>query len=344
MGHLVWSQTFGGSNSDACQSIEQTNDGGYVLVGQTLSFGAGDWDIWLVKISGSGDFLWSRTYGTIRDEIGYSVCQTSDGGFAVAGHYNAGDYQFYLVKTNSAGTQMWARSYGGAGYDVCVKQLQDAGFILGGITTSYGAGGSDVWIVRTNAIGDTLWTRTFGSTSTDDCQAIFVTESGEYLFAGTTYFVGSGQENFYMIRCDANGNEIWSKTFGGDTWEACNSVIRTLDGGFLLGGLTSSFGNGDVDFWVVKTNDFGDSLWSQTFGGLQGDWCSEVVQSVEGSYYVTGSTNSFGVGTDFWIVKTEIDPNHSYVLFPKVSSNSQFSPPTQSAGQAWVLMAACASN
>jgi hypothetical protein len=157
---------------------------------------------------------------------------------------------------------------------------------------------------------DTLWTRTYGGSSYDEAQCVQQTADGGYIVAGSTWSSGLLQFNFWLIKTDASGDSVWSRIFGGTSDEYCFSVQQTFDDGYVLAGWTESFGAGSRDFWLVKTNTNGDSLWSRTFGGASDDECTSVEQTSDGGYMLAGSTGSFGAGVyDFWLVKTDGNGN-----------------------------------
>ncbi len=257
-GSLIWSRILGGNSYDEGQSIQQTLDGGYIVAGQTASFGAGDWDFWLVRMDSNGDSVWSHTFGGAYPDICYSVQQTTDSGYILAGYTQShtGGQDFYMVKTDSLGDTQWARTYGGADWDraTSVQQTSDGGYVLGGWTDSFGAGNKDFWLVKTDSVGDTLWTRTLGGNSDDVCYSVRQSTDGGYILAGYTFSFGVGISDAWLVKVDASGDSIWSRTFGGSHSDMCNSVRQTSDEGYILGGLTNSYGTASSgDFWMVKT-------------------------------------------------------------------------------------------
>ena len=164
-GNQLWNRTYGGTYDDAAQALVQTSDGGYALAGWTDSFGAGGYDFWLVKTDSSGNMLWNKTYGGTQNDVAYSLVQTVDGGYALAGSTvssGAGGEDVWLVKTNSSGNQQWNKTYGGTQDDAAYSLVQtvDGGYALAGYTNSFGAGGEDVWLVKTDSSGNQQWNKT----------------------------------------------------------------------------------------------------------------------------------------------------------------------------------------
>ena len=314
-GDSLWTRTFGGMYQDECRSIQQTTDGGYILGGFTYSYGAGSTDFWLLKTDTSGALEWSYTFGGGSLEICYSVQQTTDGGYILGGYTNsfgAGGYDFWFVKTYPGGTEQWSRTFGGSDDDVCwsIQQTSDGGYILGGYTASFGAGSTDFWLVKMDANGAEEWRRTFGGSDEDVCFSVQQTTDGGYILGGYTVPYGVGFSDFWLVKTDASGIEEWNRTFGGSSSEACLSVQQTSDGGYILGGYAASYGAGNADFWLVRADANGDSLWSRTFGGSGQDECRSVQQTTDGGYILGGNTSSYGAGSwDFWLVKTGPDPS-----------------------------------
>ncbi len=309
----LWSRTYGGEGEDYCHSAIQTPDGGFVMAGWTASFGAGGYDFWLMRTDEEGDSLWSRTFGGEGRDWCLSVVQTADGGFALAGvtfSFGVGGGDFWLVRTDEEGDSLWSKTFGGEGHDECNSIIPTAGggFALAGYTGSFGAGLADVWLVRTDGDGDSLWSRTFGGARTDNCHSIIQTANGGFTLGAWTESFGAGSKDFWLLRTDANGDYRGSRTFGGGGEEKSNSIVRTGGGGYLLTGHTTSFGAGREDFWLVRTDEDGDSLWSKTFGGEDLDGCHHIIQTADRGFALAGYTRSFGAGLDdFWLLRTDAE-------------------------------------
>jgi hypothetical protein len=256
-GHQVWARTFGGAEPDHGNSVQQTRDGGYIIAGSTESFGAGGSDVWLLKTDANGDTIWARTFGGIRDDEGYSVQQTSDGGYVIAGYtesFVAGGG--WLIKTDASGNRIWDRVFGVAGVDLgmSVQQTTDGGYVIGGQVDCYGSGANEVWLAKTDAVGGVTWTKTFGGPGYDCGYAAEQTRDGGYVVAGYTESYGAGNGDVWLVRCDANGDTMWTRTFGGGNVDVGMCVQQTRDGGFVVTGRTLSYGAGDWDVLLIKTD------------------------------------------------------------------------------------------
>ncbi|MDP8205525.1 MAG: T9SS type A sorting domain-containing protein [Candidatus Electryonea clarkiae] len=253
------------------------------------------------------DSLWSRSFGGLYDEKCYSAIQTDDGGFALAGKTNsigAGDFDFWLVKTDSDGDSLWSRNYGGDSDDVCnsIIQTSDGGFVLAGYTNSYGDSINDFYLIKTDSDGELLWLKTYGGEDYDKCLDIIETSDGGFALAGFTASFGSGRDDAWLLKTDRNGDSLWSRTYGGESSDFFICLVQTSDGGFALGGDTRSFGEHFTDFWLVKTDSVGDSLWSQTGGDGFDNVCNSIIQTEDNGYMLTGYTYIDGQ-TNSWLVK-----------------------------------------
>jgi len=258
---------------------------------------------------------WDRTYGGAKVDSAYSVVQTVDGGYALAGathSFGAGIDDFWLVKTNSTGHEQWSKTYGGTNMDGAwsIIQTDDDGYALTGRTWSSGAGASDPWLVKTDSAGNMEWNKTYGGAKPDRTDCIIQTADGGYALAGWTRSFGAGQDDFWLVKTNSTGDAEWKKTYGGAEWDTAESVVQTSDGGYALAGSTKSFGAGDSDFWLVKTDSAGNHLWDRTYGGTSDDCARSMIQTDDGGYALAGYTWSFGAGnSDFWLVKTDATGN-----------------------------------
>jgi hypothetical protein len=307
-----WTRTYGGAGYDVGLDVQQTQDGGYIIGGYTSSFGAGSYDVWLLRLNAQGDTLWAKTYGGISDDRGVSVQQTQDGGYIIAGHtdsFGAGYIDFYLLRTNASGDTLWTKTYGSTGFDWAnsVQQTQDGGYIIAGWTDSFGAGRNDVYLIKTDANGDTLWSKTYGGPYDDEGLSVQQTQDSGYIITGYSDVQTIGNPDLYLIKTDAQGDTLWIKTYRGDPdfGDVGCSVRQSQDGGYIIAGLTGvAFSNMDV--WLLKTDAQGDTLWAKTYGGDYRDQGYSVHQTSDGGYIIAGYTQLSSSGPyDVNLIKTD---------------------------------------
>ena len=313
-----WNKTFGGLDIEKAESVQQTSDGGYIIAGYTESYGAGEYDVWLIKTDSRGNKEWNKTFGGSYGDFAYSVQQTSDGGYIIAGHtesYGAGEYDVWLIKTDSRGNKEWDKTFGGSYDDLAysIQQTSDGGYIIAGKTKSYGAGESDVWLIKTDSRGNKEWDEVFGGSNSEWACSIQQTSDGGYIIAGKT------KSDVWLIKTDSRGNKEWDKAFGGSNFEWAWSVQQTSDRGYIVAGFTASSGEGHIDVLLIKTDSRGNMEWSKTFGGLYEDWAGSVQQTSDGGYIITGYTSHslYGVESDIhvsdvWIIKTDSKGNKEW--------------------------------
>jgi hypothetical protein len=306
-----WQRTYGGAKADGAKSVQQTADGGYIVAGGTWSYGAGAGDVWLIKTNSLGDTVWTRAFGGDGWDLGNSVRPTADGGYIIAAYtesFGAGNGDIWLIKTDSLGDTAWTRTYGGVRWDDCysVRQTDDGGYVVAGITESYGSGGPDAWLVKTDSAGDTIWTRTYGGTSLDEGHDVIPTSDGGYVIAASTMSFGAGSGDAWLIRTDSAGDTVWTRTYGGSGAEYVYSATLIAGRGYVITGATESYGAGGLDVWLVKTDARGDTAWTRAYGGTGADEGWSVRQTSDGGYAVAGCTESFGAGaSDVWLLRTD---------------------------------------
>jgi putative intracellular protease/amidase len=261
----------------------------------------------------NSDVVWARTFGGKEAEGGRAICKAKDGGVCVAGYtfsHGLGDADILVIKTNKQGDLVWAKSFGGAGSEYAYGcHAVDDGYVITGYTTSFGAGSKDVYLLKLDSNGKELWSKTFGGPSWDVGMAVDGNNKDGYVICGFTHSFGAGEEDVYVIRTDPDGNELWSKTFGGNRFEIGNSVSLTKDGGCLIGATTGTYGNGNADFYLIRTDAKGQEVWKKPYGikGQKGhgfDWCHSMILSSDGSAILVGITDSQDI-MDAHVVKLD---------------------------------------
>jgi len=279
--------------------------------------------IFIINVYADVDTSWTKTFSGIDNDYGYSVRQTYDGGYIITGNtdsHGSGSTDIWLIKTNISGDTVWTKTFGGSDIDEgrCVRQIYDdfgipAGYIITGYSNNYGMGSADVWLIKTDTIGDTIWTKTFGGNDFDWSGSVQQTTDGGYIITGGTFSYGAGDHDAWLIKIDALGDTIWTKTFGGSALDWSGSVQQTIDGGYIIIGGTYSYGAGNHDIWLIKTDSMGNTSWTRTFGGVGEDWGESIQQTTDGGYIIAGNTYSYAVGgCDIWLIKTDSNGNQEW--------------------------------
>ncbi len=305
---MVWETNFGGMFNEMGNSVQVLPDSCIVVLGSTYSYGAGLSDIYLVKTDQYGDVLWTKQYGGDSTDFGFDIQQTSDGGFIMVGltTINKISKDVYLVKVDSLGTVEWEKTFGGTGSEdgQSVRQTFDKGYIIGGTTNSYGNGFNDTYLIKTDSLGNLEWEKTFGGAGGESGFAARQTSDSGYIFIGSTGSYGVGYSSVYVIRTDKNGDSLWTNTYGGSSADFGYSVEVTADGGFIFVGATASYGNGETDAYLVKTDPFGNFEWDHAYGGADDDRGYSVQELTSGNFVLTGKTESFTSNIEAYLIMT----------------------------------------
>jgi hypothetical protein len=316
LGNVTWAKTIGGAYNDVAYSIQQTSDGGYIIAGGTYSFGAGGSDAFIVKLDSLGNVTWAKTIGGADDDWPYSIQQTSDGGYIIAGKtysFGAGGSDAFIVKLDSLGNVTWAKTIGGAYFDVAysIQQTSDGGYII----TGYMDG---AFIVKLNSSGNVTWAKTIGEVYfySPFAYSIQQTSDGGYIMV-----VGR-----YIVKLDFSGNLSWAKEIL-YLFDYAYSIQQTSDGGYIIAaGKTDSFdAGGSNDVFIVKLNSSGNVTWAKTIGGVYFYiWPYSIQQTSDGGYIIAGYTSAEG---DAFVIKLDSSgniPGCSYIssVSPTVLSQS----------------------
>jgi len=311
---MRWDKTFGGDGDDRVYSLTHTSDGGYILAGYSYYIDERHFDARLVKTDANGNMQWQRNIGGNDSIEAHSAMQTSDGGYIIAGSIGIyyGIYDFWLVKIDAEGTEQWNRTFErGTFSDDNVKSVletSDGGYLIAGSTSACNKWDcpNDFWVVKTDAEGTEQWNRTFGGDNSDLLYSLQQTFDGGYILGGDTRSFGTGSSDFWLVKTDNNGIELWNRTFGGVDNDRAYSVQQTSDGGFILAGVTRSLHW--YDCWLVKTDTEGVEMWNRTIGPNEDNSPNSILQSPDGGYIIAGKTGSVNYGSyDMWLVSTDPD-------------------------------------
>jgi hypothetical protein len=286
-GNELWNRTFGTflprASYEFGQWVEVTNDGGYILVGckDRSSYPNSNMDIWLVKTDSNGNEEWNRTFFGEKNNVGFCVKQTEDGGYVITGEYNS---RMCLFKTNENGIEEWNYTYhSGEGYSV--EQTEDGGYIITGNNGPH----SNALVVKTDENGNKSWITQLPNQQRyySSGRRIQQTIDGEYIIGGFTSAYGAGSHDYWIIKLDSNGNKKWDQTYGGPNYDEGFSAIQTVDGGYIIGGMLD-INDGDEKFWLIRTDGNGEVIWEKRFIPKLSARCLCLQQTKDDGYIATG--------------------------------------------------------
>ena len=266
-GLIEWNTYIGTEYDEQGGQIIQTEDNGYLVVGNRTHEQREDSDVWLIKTNSQGDSIWTKTYGGLGDDIGSDIIQIENNGYILVGStksYEEEDYDILIVKIDDSGNEEWVRSYGNGSNDIgqAIIQSRDEGFMVQFLVESYGDGNSATGLMKLDSAGDILWTSAFGGTVNTQSKMFSKINSNEYISVCSQIDYSTNTSNAWMIKIDDNGEIVWEKIFGKHGKDDGFSAIPTLDGGFIITGRSNSSENSDgnlFDLWLLKTDPEGYS-------------------------------------------------------------------------------------
>jgi len=299
-------KTIGKFSQDYTFNIQKTLEGGFIMCGISNSYGGSSY-LFMIKTDANGDTNWVKGYVTTNTIYGWSVFPCTDSGFAVCGNTGFG-------KVDKNGNMLWTYLYPGAILN-SIRQTADGGFILAGsVGQSGNSNGVDVYLLKTDANGTKQWSRKLGGPADEYSTSVRITSDGGYILAGSTDSYGAGAWDTYVIKTDASGDTLWTRTYGGSSVDggvtsSRQTINETFDGGYIIGGYSTSFFTaGGTDAYLIKTDVAGDVQWSKLYGGAGSDLIFDVRQCADSGYVFTGYTTSFGGGgTDIYLVRTDVN-------------------------------------
>ncbi|WP_273274833.1 fibronectin type III domain-containing protein [Maribacter polysiphoniae] len=329
-GDLMWETNLGGASDEAGNDIQQTADGGYIVVGTTysndqdISGDASAADFWIVKLDGSGNLIWETNYGGSSNEEATSVAQTLDGGYIVAGFSassdgdvggNNGGLDYWILKLDNDGLLVWESHLGGAAFDIAksVGQTTDGGYIVAGYSESIDGhvggnyGEKDYWVVKLDALGNLVWEKHLGGSLEDYAYDIHQTTDQGYIVAGYSessdfdVSANHGNKDYWIVKLDTSGEITWEVNLGSSSVDEARSIQQTADQGYIIAGSagTTDFdvsgptNGGFLDYWIVKLNSSGALSWEMSFGSPENDYANAVQQTTDG-YIVAGYVSGPG--------------------------------------------------
>lgn len=366
---VQWDQTIGTTSSDYLVQANRTSDGGFILGGYTSGGISGDkteanmggTDMWVVKLDALGNIQWQNSIGTSSSDNLVDIVQTVDGGYLLGCTSSAGISgdkteaaiglsDFWIIKLNASGVIMWQNTIGGTGNDnlTDIEPVPSGGFLLSGYSSSGISGDKtdaniglyDYWIVKINPFGTIQWQHTLGGDNNDKLLQTVKSNSGNYVLAGQSISGISGNkteaqigtEDYWLVEIDIDGNIIWQNTIGGPGYDVFESICVIENGGYLIGGTSSSNIGGDKtalsfnniryseiydgyeveetdDMWVIKLDSVGNVIWDKTFGSYKEEQLGNIVQANDNRFWIIGEAGSGSYTSGFAYSTYAIDSN-----------------------------------
>ncbi|UCC13028.1 MAG: T9SS type A sorting domain-containing protein [candidate division WOR-3 bacterium] len=305
----LWTRTYGGANHDIGYYVCPTYDSGFCVAGYTASFGGGVQNAYLLRLDSNGDTLWAKYYGGPSYDGAHCVLETEDNGFLVTGFvesYGAAGKNLYLIRTDPDGDTIWTKVYGGnlqdVGYALC--PAHGGGFMVVGYRdgpTGWVKG--NFWLLKIDTNGDTLWTRVYGGAGEDYGISIRPIPDG-YIITGVNTYASAGGKDLWLVKTDMDGDTLWTRVYGGALEDVGYGVNTTADGGFIVTGYRDGSGSWTAgDLWLLKTDAYGDTLWTSVFGAGGEDFGFDVFERDDG--YIIGGQYGYGSTKDVWLVRTD---------------------------------------
>lgn len=366
---VQWDQTIGTTSSDYLVQANRTSDGGFILGGYTSGGISGDkteanmggTDMWVVKLDAVGNIQWQNSIGTSSYDNLVDIVQTVDGGYLLGCTSSAGISgdkteaaiglsDFWIIKLNASGVIMWQNTIGGTSNDnlTDIEPVPSGGFLLSGYSSSGISGDKtdaniglyDYWIVKINPFGTIQWQHTLGGDNNDKLLQTVKSNSGNYVLAGQSISGISGNkteaqigtEDYWIVEIDIDGNIIWQNTIGGPGYDVFESICVIENGGYLIGGTSSSNIGGDKtalsfnhiryseiydgyeveetdDMWVIKLDSVGNVIWDKTFGSYKEEQLGNIVQANDNRFWIIGEAGSGSYTSGFAYSTYAIDSN-----------------------------------
>ncbi len=328
-GAIQWQKDIFGVNDDQAYSVYQLSNGNYIIGGKTYSYGSGCGDAFINMLDSAGNMIWSKSYGDVACQHQNSVTVTSTG-IAGCGHADGGGGNGWLYEVDFNGEIRWSKKYLNTQDFVSVKQTIDKGFLAIG-------SGSSISILKTDSLGNPLWFKKYSSLPANTkCYGVDMLKDGSAVLTGMIYLNALGNiADVFLLKIDPNGNTLWFKTYGFTFQEYGRSVKVTKDGGFIIAGYTNSYGHGDWDACLLKTNSNGDLSWAKTYGDVWQDQAVEVQTLENGDFVFVG--NSYSANTSksdsayVYVVRTDSNGITScqYKDWLALQQTQNYSPSTQ---------------
>ena len=309
---FIFSNTYNDASFDYGRYLIQTNDHGYLVAGNTSLLGDDYSNVLMLKVDHTGEQVWRKDYTYSSNDRVNTVIELEDGSLVMAGFSTSNtnsSKDLLIMRTDSEGNTEWQSIYGDTRDEIAnsISSASDGGFIIAGEITNENTGNSSCYLLKVNNNGEFEWDRSFGGSLNDQGFSLISANDGGFVITGVTRSQNDSSGDLWLIKVNNTGEILWEKTFGGENFESGRSLQQTSDEGYIIVGQTESFGNGNNDAYLLKTDSQGNEIWSRTYGGSGTDQGRYVVETLDQGYIISGYTDSYGSmgGFNFWLIKTD---------------------------------------
>ncbi len=325
-GNEIWTKSIGEDSLDIGKSIIKTYDNNFIVVGYTRSYGQGYDNVLLIKFDSSGNQIWKKLLEGSSFDMGVAVTETTDNSLIVTGYSNTdsnGLQDIFLTKLDSSGNQIWTKHLGGSSTDLgtWVIETENQDLVVVGRSYSYGNGNNNMLLTRFDSSGNEIWTKSFGGTSQDYLFSVIETNDNSLIVLGSTQSYGGSDYDILLSKFDSSGNEIWTKSLGGDSDDYGNALIELSNNELIVTGSTQSYGGSDYDILLSKFDSSGNEIWTKSLGGDSDDYGKSVIETNNGDLVVSGYTKSYG-GADEDILLIKFDSNGEIMGFSDINDET----------------------
>lgn len=308
-GQEIWNKNIGTNQNDEAESIQVTNDNGYIIAGSSFTFTTSD--IYIMKMNQQGDTVWTRKFGWGDINVCHCISKTQDDNYILCGHtqnFSKSDAfgDVYVIKFNNDGDTLWTKTYEDPGEETayCIQPANDGGFVLTGRDETNN--NKNMLLMKIDTDGKLLWKKSFGGSNWEEGFYLIENTQGEILACGMTQYYSS---DVYLVKTTATGSKIWEKSYGSASKSEKGFCIQQATNGYVISGSQYTVENIDDDIYLLKINLGGSVDWAKVYGENKSEWGNAVRVLPDGKMIIAGTTMSISDGGNIFIIKTDVNGN-----------------------------------
>jgi len=319
---VEWNERIG--NSDYCRasSVAIVSEGGYIVAGKTYNSENNSDDIYIARLDIKGHIVWEKMFGASGDEEATSICAATDKGFLIAGMTNskgAGGKDIWILKISEDGKLIWDRTFGARLDESAnrIRQDHNGGYVICGYQMIKASSTINAYVLKISPEGNLIWEDSFGDYFRNYALDIAVSTDGYFI---TGYFHPMSNDKYksdmgWVSRYDSTGKQLWYKIYGGEKEDHLKSISLSKNGDIYVAGHTYSTGAGSYDFWLVKLDNKGDTLWQRTYGEVNRDEGHAVISDDDGCTLIGNFSSRLSNTYDISVLRYK---NNGQLLWDKI--------------------------